>query len=143
MKKLIEKDKLRRYKYKKVEARRLAIKFLQRTPMYLNKHQFSPMYDENACHANAYNVNNKVISNAKGIKSATSKPAALALHSLSGLSLRSVNSQDLNSVKTRIRNRCVISGRARSVYRSFGISRLELRKLALAGSLPFVKKASW
>lgn len=31
---------------------------------------------------------------------------------------------------TRVRNRCTLTGRARAVYRRFGISRLRFRKLA-------------
>lgn len=48
-----------------------------------------------------------------------------------------------NSSKTRIRNRCVITGRARSVWRAFRISRIQLRKLALEGLLMGVKRSSW
>jgi ribosomal protein S14 len=48
-----------------------------------------------------------------------------------------------NSSKTRVRNRCVITGRARSVYRRFRISRILFRELASNGSLPGVLKASW
>ena len=49
----------------------------------------------------------------------------------------------LNSSRTRIRNRCVITGRSRSVWRSFRISRIQLRKLAIEGLLIGVKKSSW
>lgn len=31
---------------------------------------------------------------------------------------------------TRIRNRCTLTGRARGIYREFGLSRLRFRKLA-------------
>ncbi len=48
-----------------------------------------------------------------------------------------------NSSRTRIRNRCVITGRSRSVWRTFRISRIQLRKLALEGSLMGVKGSSW
>jgi small subunit ribosomal protein S14 len=43
----------------------------------------------------------------------------------------------------RIRNRCAITGRPRGYYRKFGLSRIALRELALAGELPGVTKASW
>lgn len=43
----------------------------------------------------------------------------------------------------RIKNRCLITGRARAVYRKFGISRLKFREMALWGLLPGVRKASW
>ena len=49
----------------------------------------------------------------------------------------------LNSSRTRIRNRCVITGRSRSIWRTFRISRIQLRKLAIDGLLVGVKKASW
>lgn len=48
-----------------------------------------------------------------------------------------------NSSKTRIKNRCTLTGRAKAVYRQFKISRLALRELASFGMLPGVKKASW
>ena len=48
-----------------------------------------------------------------------------------------------NSSPTRIKNRCAITGRARSFYRRFGISRIALRELALKGQIPGVRKASW
>lgn len=48
-----------------------------------------------------------------------------------------------NSSITRVRNRCVITSRARSIYRYFKMSRLVFRQLALEGKLPGVRKASW
>lgn len=44
---------------------------------------------------------------------------------------------------TRLRNMCALTGRSRSVYRKFKISRLMLRKLALEGKIPGMRKASW
>ena len=44
---------------------------------------------------------------------------------------------------TRKVNRCQITGRARSVYRKFGVSRIVLRELALQGKVPGMRKASW
>lgn len=44
---------------------------------------------------------------------------------------------------TRIKNRCILTGRARSVYRFFKLSRLQLRKWASYGNLPGVSKYSW
>lgn len=44
---------------------------------------------------------------------------------------------------TRIRNRCVLTGRSRAYYRKFGLSRIALREEALKGNLPGVVKASW
>ena len=45
--------------------------------------------------------------------------------------------------KTRIRNRCGITGRPRGYYRKFNMSRIALRDLASAGQVPGVVKASW
>ena len=47
------------------------------------------------------------------------------------------------SSSTRIRNRCMITGRARGVYRKFNISRIMLREMAAEGLIPGVRKASW
>lgn len=44
---------------------------------------------------------------------------------------------------TRVRNVCALTGRSRAVYRKFKISRLMLRKLALEGKIPGMRKASW
>ncbi|KAJ5751697.1 hypothetical protein N7520_008614 [Penicillium odoratum] len=44
---------------------------------------------------------------------------------------------------TQIKNRCVASGTARSVFRDFRINRYQFRLQALSGELPGVKKASW
>jgi small subunit ribosomal protein S14 len=48
-----------------------------------------------------------------------------------------------NTSKTRIRNRCIITGRPRSVYKLFRISRIVFRELASQGLILGVKKASW
>ena len=48
-----------------------------------------------------------------------------------------------NSAKVRIRNRCLLSGRGRGVYRNFNLSRIWFRKLASECKLPGVTKASW
>ncbi len=48
-----------------------------------------------------------------------------------------------NSAKTRIRNRCLLSGRGRGVYSQFKLSRIWLRKLASECKLPGVTKSSW
>ncbi len=45
--------------------------------------------------------------------------------------------------KVRQHNRCNICGRPRAYYRKFGICRICLRKLALEGKIPGVRKASW
>lgn len=48
-----------------------------------------------------------------------------------------------NSCPTRLNNRCSVSGRSRAYYKKFGISRIALRELALAGQLPGMRKSSW
>ena len=48
-----------------------------------------------------------------------------------------------NSAKTRIRNRCEITGRPRGVYRKLKISRIALRELASKGKIPGMTKSSW
>ena len=48
-----------------------------------------------------------------------------------------------NSCPTRWNSRCAVSGRSKAYYRKFGISRIALRDLALAGQLPGVRKSSW
>jgi small subunit ribosomal protein S14 len=48
-----------------------------------------------------------------------------------------------NGSKTRIRNRCNLTGRPRAYYRKFGLSRIALRDLASEGQVPGVVKSSW
>lgn len=44
---------------------------------------------------------------------------------------------------TRIKNICILTGRSRSIYRLFKISRIQLRKLISEGLLPGTSKYSW
>jgi small subunit ribosomal protein S14 len=48
-----------------------------------------------------------------------------------------------NSSATRVRNRCLLTGRPRGNYRKFKISRIALRDLASAGQIPGMVKSSW
>ena len=48
-----------------------------------------------------------------------------------------------NSARTRIRNRCEITGRPHGVYRKLKISRIALRELASMGKIPGMTKSSW
>ena len=48
-----------------------------------------------------------------------------------------------NSSKTRIMNRCEITGRPHGVYRKLKISRIALRELGLEGKIPGMVKSSW
>ncbi|KLT23229.1 ribosomal protein S14 [Wolbachia endosymbiont of Armadillidium vulgare str. wVulC] len=48
-----------------------------------------------------------------------------------------------DSSKTKIRNRCALTGRPRGVYRKFGLCRIVLRDLCSFGQVPGVTKSSW
>ena len=48
-----------------------------------------------------------------------------------------------NSSAARIRNRCEVSGRSRSVYRKMKMSRIALRELGNKGLIPGLVKSSW
>src|ERR1700744_125651 len=48
-----------------------------------------------------------------------------------------------NSSGTRIRNRCVVTGRPRAYYRKLKMSRIALRDLASMGQIPGMTKSSW
>lgn len=49
----------------------------------------------------------------------------------------------LNSSPTRLHNRDAVTGRPKSYYRKFGLSRITLREFAHKGFLPGVTKSSW
>ena len=48
-----------------------------------------------------------------------------------------------NSAKTRVMNRCQITGRTHGVYRKLKISRIALREMASKGIIPGMTKSSW
>ena len=48
-----------------------------------------------------------------------------------------------NGSKTRIRNRCSLTGRPRGYYRKFKLSRIAMRELASSGQIPGMVKSSW
>jgi small subunit ribosomal protein S14 len=48
-----------------------------------------------------------------------------------------------DSSASRLNNRCNVTGRVRSYYRKFGMSRLVFRELALQGKIPGIVKSSW
>jgi small subunit ribosomal protein S14 len=68
--------------------------------------------------------------------SADSQQERLDLH-------RQIQQLPRNSAKTRVRNRCWLTGRPRGYYRDFGLSRHVLREMAHQGLLPGVVKSSW
>jgi len=48
-----------------------------------------------------------------------------------------------NASPVRVRNRCMLTGRPRGVYRKFGLGRSKLRDIAMSGEIPGMTKASW
>ena len=54
-----------------------------------------------------------------------------------------LNDLPRDSSRIRVRNRCELTGRSRGVYRKFGLSRIKIRELSMAGYLPGVVKSSW
>lgn len=48
-----------------------------------------------------------------------------------------------NSSKTRIRNRCLVTGRPRGFYRKLKMSRIALREYGSDGKIPGLVKSSW
>jgi small subunit ribosomal protein S14 len=87
----------------------------------------------------------------KMVKSKANKRAAL----LTVARDRNANPEDIfkanmalaklpkNSMPSRQRNRCALTGRPRGYHRKFNLCRVKLRELALKGQLPGVTKASW
>ena len=48
-----------------------------------------------------------------------------------------------NTAETRIRHRCLLTGRPRGNFRKFGLSRIKFRELAHKGEISGVTKSSW
>jgi small subunit ribosomal protein S14 len=48
-----------------------------------------------------------------------------------------------NSSKTRVRNRCQVTGRSRGYIRDYALGRSAFRKLAHEGMIPGIVKSSW
>lgn len=48
-----------------------------------------------------------------------------------------------NSSPTRLKNRCVETGRPHAYMRTFGLSRIAFREHASKGEIPGITKASW
>jgi small subunit ribosomal protein S14 len=48
-----------------------------------------------------------------------------------------------DSSYVRLSHRCKLTGRARGVYRKFGVCRNMLRELAMRGEVPGLVKSSW
>jgi small subunit ribosomal protein S14 len=54
-----------------------------------------------------------------------------------------VKSERPAKYKVQQHNRCLVCGRPRAYIRKFGLCRICFRRLALAGQIPGVRKASW
>ena len=50
---------------------------------------------------------------------------------------------NLNGTISRINNRCILTGRSKSINRFFKLSRIQLRVLASNSMLPGVSKYNW
>lgn len=48
-----------------------------------------------------------------------------------------------NASPVRQRNRCVLTGRPRGVFKKFGLCRNKLRDIAMRGEVPGMTKSSW
>ena len=48
-----------------------------------------------------------------------------------------------NGARSRIRNRCEVTGRPRAYYRKLKMSRIALRELGNKGLIPGLVKSSW
>lgn len=54
-----------------------------------------------------------------------------------------LNAMPRDASKTRMRNRCSITGRPHGFYRKFGLARNKLREATMNGEIPGLSKASW
>ncbi|MEL7429473.1 MAG: 30S ribosomal protein S14 [Pseudomonadota bacterium] len=54
-----------------------------------------------------------------------------------------LNELPRNGAKTRVRNRCDVTGRPRGYYRKLKMSRIALRELGNHGLIPGLVKSSW
>lgn len=54
-----------------------------------------------------------------------------------------LNKRKRDESPSRGRNRCRVCGRARGVYRKFGLCRLHVREAVVKGYIPGMRKASW
>ena len=57
--------------------------------------------------------------------------------------IKELNAFPKNTSRVRIKNRCILTGRGRSVSRWCRLSRIEFRRLAAQGNLMGVTKSSW
>jgi small subunit ribosomal protein S14 len=48
-----------------------------------------------------------------------------------------------DSSRSRLQNRCQLTGRPHGVYRKFKLSRIMIREQGMMGNIPGLKKSSW
>jgi len=94
------------------------------------------------------NKNNKRIKLNKKFYNKRKKLKLIIMNKKISLEERFIAQQKLsklprNSAKSRVRNRCQITGRPHGVYRKLKISRIALRQLGLEGKIPGMIKSSW
>ena len=56
---------------------------------------------------------------------------------------KKLNMLPRDSSPARLHNRCTLTGRPHGYYRKFGLSRNQLREIAMRGDVPGLVKASW
>lgn len=54
-----------------------------------------------------------------------------------------LQTQPRDASRSRLRNRCRLTGRPHGYYRKFGLARNKLREEAMRGNIPGLVKASW
>lgn len=47
------------------------------------------------------------------------------------------------NTKVKIKNRCILTGRSKSVSRDYRLSRIQFRELGRAGNITGLRKSSW
>lgn len=71
---------------------------------------------------------------------------AIKNNSILPLSIRQKAEEELvklNGQRSKIRNRCVLTGRSRAIIKEWKISRIKFKLLADQGLIPGVRRASW
>lgn len=115
MKYLLVKDKIRRLEYKKNE-----LKFLS----------FKTFLHENFVKANVWVKSFKKGINPNFIGFLKNRESFFFFRNKGGIFIK-------------LKNRCVITGRSKSVNRRYRVSRITLRELASNGKIVGLKKVSW
>ena len=85
----------------------------------------------------------EVAKNAKKRDALKAKMSVKSTHEERMDAMKKMAKMPRNANKTRLHNRCAITGRARGYVGMFGLCRQQTRKLASEGKLPGVRKSSW